>query len=161
MITIPIDVVNYICELAAGHDKLWYPFFSPKTERLSWKVNPYCMKFIMYSNKFLNPILEENINFYNQTSGDTIETKCRMIIFRQPDYCIKKIYVEFDSSDGSDYDTNGKFMFRGLIKTINGTIKSRDSIYLNGTEYATILYGWMSNNLNRETTRMTICYETY
>jgi len=161
MVSLPIDVVNYICELAAGHDKLWYPFFSPKTEKVSWKVNQYCTKFIMSSKKFLNPIIEENINFYNQNSGESIETKCRMILFEQHDYCNKKIYIEFDSSDGRDYYNNGKFMLRALLNTINGNIKSHNSIYINGTEYATILYGWLPNKLNRDTIRMTICYETY
>ena len=46
MVSIPIVIVNYIWELAAGSDKFWYPFFSPKTENISWKVNPYCVKYI-------------------------------------------------------------------------------------------------------------------
>ena len=45
MVSIPIDIVNYICGFAAGEDKLWYPFFCPKTYKLSWKVNKYSKKF--------------------------------------------------------------------------------------------------------------------
>lgn len=161
MISIPIDIVNYICELAAGHDKLWYPFFSPKTEKLSWKVNPHCMKYIIYSEKLLNPIKEDILYFYNGKTGDSILTKCRMVVFDQFDYCVKKIYIEFDSSDDSDSNNIGKFMFRGLLKTLNSNIKSRDSMYLNGTEYATILHGWFSNVSNRDIITSTICYETY
>jgi hypothetical protein len=157
MLSIPIDIVNYICKLAAGTDKLWYPFFYPKTEKVSWKVNPYCIKFKISSTKFLNPIREEILDFHNSKSGESIETKCRMIIFDQFDYCVKKIYIEFDSEDDPEHDNYGRFMFRALLKTLNGMVKSNDSIYVNGTEYATIDFGWITNS----DFRTTICYETY
>ena len=65
MTSIPIDIVNYICEFDAGRDKPWYPFFSPKTEKVSWKVNPYCIKHIQLAKKFLNEIRVAPLTFYN------------------------------------------------------------------------------------------------
>lgn len=157
MVSLPIDVVNYICELAAGNDKLWYPFFSPKTGKVNWKVNRYWMRFIIYSNKFLNPIREVNLTFYNTKTNEEIERRCRVIVFNHTEIYIKKVYIEFDSDD----DNSEKFMLRGLLTSFNHNIKSHESLYLNGTEYATINFGWMPNIWNRDTARMTIEYETY
>jgi hypothetical protein len=160
MISIPIDIVNYICKLAAGHDKLWYPFFSPKTEKVSWKVNPHCMKFRISSTKFLNPIREEDVYFYNSKTGDSIYRKCRMITFGFGLWFDKKnIYIEFDSSDETDNYNIGKFMFRVFLNTLDCSIKPHNSIYLNGTEYATIDFSWIINN--DSLLEITIIYEPY
>jgi hypothetical protein len=73
MISLPVNVINYICEFVAGNDKAWYPFFCPKTHKLSWKVNPYCNKFINSSKKFLDQIREINLTFYNTKTREEIE----------------------------------------------------------------------------------------
>lgn len=158
MISLPVDIVNYICEFAAGNDKAWYPFFSPKSHKLSWKVNPYCNKFIISSKKFLNQIREVNLTFYNSKSREEVERGCKMIIFNQSEIYKKKVYIEFDSDD----DNSQTFMIRGLLNVFNHNIKPWDILYLNRTEYATIIFGWCPNILNGDSSRiMTIEYETY
>lgn len=157
MVTLPIDIVNYICEFAAGDDKLWYPFFSPKTGKVTWKVNPYCLKYIDLSNKLMNPIKYVNLLFYNVKTNEEIEKQCKIIILNEIDIYIKKIYIEFDSDDNN----NGKFMLRAMLNIFNHIINPDISLYLNGTEYATINFGWISNIWNRETAGMIIEYETY
>ena len=156
MVSLPLDIVNYICEFAAGNDKHWYPFFSPKTHKLSWKVNPYCFEWIYSSRKLLNPIREGILLFYNAKTGEEIEKRCKIIVFNQSENYIKKIYIEFDS----DNDNSGKYMLRGLLKVFNHDIKE-DDLYLNGTQYANINFGWCPNIWNENATRMTIGYETY
>jgi len=157
MVSIPIDIVNYICELAASNNKKWYPFFSPKTGKVSWKVNPYCLEWIYSSKKILNPIREVNLSFYNTKTLEEIERRCRAIVFNQYEIYIKKVYIEFDSDD----DNSEKFMLRGLLTSFNHNIKPHESLYLNGTEYAIINFGWMPNIWNRDTARIRIEYETY
>lgn len=51
---LPTEIVNYICELAAGINKLWYPVFSPKTGKLSWKLNKHIHKFKLKVTKLSN-----------------------------------------------------------------------------------------------------------
>ena len=157
MISLPVDILNYICEFAAGNDKYWYPFFSPKTHKLSWKVNPYCNRLIISSKKFLNPIREVGLTFYNAKTNEEIERQSKIIVFNESEPYVKKIYIEFDSDD----DNSGKFMLRGLLTSFNHNIKPHKSLYLNGTEYANINFGWMPNIWNRDRARMTIEYETY
>jgi len=41
MVSLPVNIVNLICEWAGQEDIDWYPFFSPKTHNLSWKVNKH------------------------------------------------------------------------------------------------------------------------
>lgn len=158
MISLPLDIVNYICEFTAGNDKKWYPFFSPKTGKVSWKVNPYCLEWFYSSKKILNPIREVNLTIYNRKTLEQIEIRCRVIVFNQCEIYKKKLYIEFDSDD----DNSEKFMLRGLLTSFNHNIKPHESLYLNGTEYATIIFGWCPNIWNGDTSRiMTIEYETY
>ena len=53
-------------------------------------------------------------------------------------------------------------MIRGLLNVFNHNIKPWDILYLNRTEYATIIFGWCPNIWNGDSSRiMTIEYETY
>lgn len=154
---LPIDIVNYICEFARGNDTLWYPFFSPKTSKLTWKVNPYCTKYITLSNKFLNSTRVVALTFYNVDTLEEIETHCKIAVFDLDDHYsnIKKLYIEFDS----DNDNRGQYMIRGMLMVINKNIVKDEFIYINGTEYATIEFGYISNIYDIH--RITIGYEIF
>ena len=159
MKSIPIDIVNYICEFAASNDKLWYPFFSPKTEKVSWKVNPYCTKYHQLARKFLNEIRVAPLTFYNVKTLEEREIQSRVIHFRQPEAVyIEKIYIEFDL----DEDSNGSFMARAMMVVFNHGINKNDMLYLNGTPYANINFGWVVPRFGPyRNGRITIGYETY
>lgn len=58
-LTFPVDVINYICEFAAGTDCMWYPVFSPKNGKLDWKLNKYSHKLHMKISNVLNRKIEE------------------------------------------------------------------------------------------------------
>lgn len=138
MVSIPIDVINYICEFAAGSDKKWYPFFSPKTGIVSWKVNPYCDKSLRLSNSLLNPIIESTVIFHNNKTNETSLKKSRLILFKNLELKKTKIYIEFDADADND-NNSGKFMFRCLTNLYYGFSKSM--LYLNGTLYGEIFLG--------------------
>lgn len=54
MTSLPIDIVNYICEFVHDETQLWRPVFSPNTGLVScWKVNPHCIKYIELSHNFI------------------------------------------------------------------------------------------------------------
>lgn len=157
-ISFPINVVNYICELAAGDDKKWYPFFSPKTGKVSWKVNPYCLEWIYSSKKFLNPIIELNITFDNVITDEKIKTqcKCKLLVGNDNVDDTTICYIEFDT------DKDERFMLRGMVYVgYDYYYKPNTSLYLNGTEYATIVDGFYSGFNSEKQKRLTICYETY
>ena len=155
---ISIDIINYICELAAGKDKSWYPCFSPKTGKISWKVNSYCQNWIYSSTKFLNPIREIYLTLYNIKTNEEIEKQCKLLLFNNPGiFYINKFYIEFDLDDSN----SRKFMLRGMIDVFNHNIKEGDSLYLNGIKYAAIDSGWAPNLWNKTLPRMVIKYETY
>jgi len=161
MVSIPVDIVNYICELAAGNDKVWYPFFSPKTGEVTWKVNPYCSKSHQLARKFLNEIKAVPLIFYNVKTVEEREIQCRMIHFRQSEVFIDKLYIEFDS----DNNIYSNYMMRAMVVVFNNGINKDEMLYLNGTPYANINFGWAHLKIwpklwiVRE--RITIGYETY
>ena len=55
-VRIPTELVNYICELAAGKKCKWYPFFCPKTGKLNWKLNIHSNKWHKYSKRFMKTV---------------------------------------------------------------------------------------------------------
>ena len=156
-ISFPINVVNYICELAAGNDKKWYPLFSPKTGKVSWKVNPYCLEWIYSSEKFLNPIIDVHFTFYNTKTRENIQThcKCKLLVQRSNWHKPTIFYFEFDT------DNDERFMLRGMVYVYGHFVASDTSLYLNRTEYATIVEGFFSTDFSTELKRVTISYETY
>jgi len=155
MLSIPIDIVNYICEFAADNNKLWYPFFSPKTEKVSWKVNRYCTKYNTLSRKLLNETIIANLTLFNVKTFEERDTQCKIMIFNQIEYYMKKIYIEFNTDD----DNSGRFMFRGILTTVNHYIVKNDDIYLNRTPYASIIWGNLTEMQGRK--KLSIAYETY
>jgi hypothetical protein len=156
---IPIDIINYICEFAVDNNHLWYPFFSPKTGNVSWKVNPYCTKYIQLARKLLNEIRVSLLTIYNVKTLEGREIQSRVIHFRQPEAVyIEKIYIEFDL----DEDSNGSFMARAMLVVFNHGINKNDMLYLNGTPYANINFGWVVPKFGPYRNGIiTIGYETY
>ena len=151
MISLPINVINLICEWAAQEDIDWYPFFSPKNHRLSWKVNKYSKKFmkradIIMRNKFTNPVIHGTIRLYNITTLDTHFTNYKAIFLQ---YCEGRIptcelYIEFDSE--TKLENQNKFIFRGKVnfdifdKDGYQKLPSLFTLYLNNTPYGLIRY---------------------
>ena len=140
MASIPIDIVNHICEFAAGRDKVWYPFFSPKTLKVSWKMNRYCSKINQLArNILINEIEFVILTFYNYYTGEQRNFQCRMINFKQTNRLIL-MYIEFNLDND---------MIRTMI-TIDTSylfgLQKRDILYLNETPYADVItclrYPW-------------------
>lgn len=160
MTSIPVDIVNYICELAAANDKVWYPFFTPKTGEVTWKVNPYCSKSHQLARKLLNEIKIVPLIFYNVKTVEEREIQCRMIHFKPSEVFIDKLYIEFDL----DNDLYSSHMIRAMVVVFNNSIHE-NILYLNGTPYANINFGWAHlkiwPKLWNVTERITIGYETY
>ena len=168
MISLPINVINLICEWAAQEDIDWYPFFSPKNHRLSWKVNKYSKKFmkradIIMRNKFTNPVIHGTIRLYNITTLDMYTTNYKAIFLQ---YCEGRIptcelYIEFDS----DNNIYSNYIMRAMVVVFNTDINKNEMLYVNGTPYANINFGWAHLKIwpkiwsVRE--RITIGYETY
>ncbi|MFY7728776.1 MAG: hypothetical protein ACOVRN_04605 [Flavobacterium sp.] len=162
---IPLDVVNYICELAAGENTLWYPFFSPNTGRLTWKINPYSSWLRWIARSDILPagrITEKRIIFYNHNTGESYETLCRYVRFlKEPSYyrhALHKKYIEFPYSN----DPDNVDMFRGwlLLWADRSIVTDKSmSIYLNNTKYAYILDGDHQNEENEDLHYLFITYQ--
>ena len=157
MKSIPVDIVNYICELAAGKDKVWYPFFSPKTGEMTWKVNPYCSKSHQLARKFLNEIDIVPLLFYNVKTGEEMEIECKVLRFRQSEIFMDKLYIEFDL----DNNIYSSYMIRSMIHVMNHDVRMDDVLYVNGTPYASINFGWVHLKYPMWDNRITIGYEMY
>lgn len=158
---IPSDIVNYICEFAAGRDKLWYPFFSPNTGRVSWKVNPYCQTHISLSKKLLNSVHKALLTFYNVNTDEEEQKYCDLVVFRRDEAYIHKLYIQFDYDIHHIESNQNQFIIRGMLNYYNHNIKTLNMLYLNNTPYATVDSGWSNINHMYNPTRITLLYETY
>ena len=162
MTSIPIDIVNHICKFAAGKDKVWYPFFSLKTSKVSWKVNPYCSKMHELAWEILVFIQFFPLTFHNYKTGEERVVQCRMVesMKLNHNHNKHKLYIEFDLDD----DINSSYMIRGMLSVSNYRFKN-DTLYLNGTPYADVKWGCVNFNLWTDLSsiydQMVIEYETY
>ena len=145
MVSIPIDIVNHICEFAAGKDKVWYPFFSPKTLKVSWKVNPYCSKMHEFARKLLHEIKIVSLTFHNHRTFEQRDFQCRMVVLMKPyrDNYNYKLYIEFDL----DNDIYSNYMIRGMLNVCNYYYFKNDILYLKGAQYTDVKWGCLSNIL--------------
>ncbi len=95
---IPTEIVNYICRLAAGKKYNWYPFFCPKTGKLSWKMNIYSKKMHKYSKRFINTIKVMNITksivqcYYYNENVQLLLFECPIYYAIYPKYYYYKPY---------------------------------------------------------------------
>jgi hypothetical protein len=153
MVSIPINIVNLICEFAAGDDKNWYPFFNPKTEILSWKVNRFSKKW----NKNAEIILHKNLyivegrvsitSYRNWViSYPNMEFNYKAIILKESGFI--KMFLEF----GENNETNFHSMLYLIDKNdYSFKITNRiEYVYIDKTIYAEIdnvIYEKTTNDL--------------
>jgi hypothetical protein len=146
MTSLPVNVVNLICEWAAGDDMERYPFFCPRTHKLSWKINKYSKKFlkkgeIILHNNLHARLVEGFIDIAdNKTMEVTRNLKYKAILFKYINGLFN-MYIEFDSE--TQPDKKDKYIYRAMItfKAYNtGGIMQRETqfIYLNGTHYGIV-----------------------
>lgn len=159
MIDLPVNVVNLICEWAAQEDIDWYPFFCPKTHKLSWKVNKHSIKFIENGNIILHNrldsyLVEGMIDIHNGLAGE-YELHYKGILFQFID-CTFNLYIEVDTE--TDNTKKDKFIYRAML-SFDGTpgrglLRTRPNIiydlYLNGTRYGFIYDAWCNYNDNNK-----------
>jgi hypothetical protein len=161
---IPIDVVNLICEFAAGSDKLWYPRFCPKTHKVSWKVNkhyvkqsPICYYMFELYNKY---VIEGDVRLFNDKLFTEFRGRHKTIVYDYGDTL--KLYIEFDSE--TDPDKQNKFIYRTFThvhiltdyRYCHSMSGVRD-LFLNGT-----LYGYIDAvALDNTTKAIDIYYDNY
>lgn len=172
---LPIDVINIICEFAAGSDKKWYPQFSPKTHRIKWKVNKYCKYWLekascmyhepSYSHSYT---VEGEMCLINNKTMTTIERKHKTIIyqFARNEF---QMYIQFDSENNPNLQN--KHIYRthvNMIGTHRGgyykvgqhmdEIVGESILYLNNIMYGFIC--WVDFNVSRNN-YLTIDCENY
>jgi hypothetical protein len=151
MKSLPVNVINLICEWAAKDDTDWYPFFCQKTHKLSWKVNKYSKNLIekgnivMHNPIFTKPIIEGTITLSNTSTFDTYITKCTLTflkIFSVRNNIYYELYVQFDSEN--DVNKKDKFIYRSKInfRQIENywefIYENEYYLYLNSSPYALI-----------------------
>lgn len=146
MTSLPVNVVNLICEWAAGDDMDRYPFFCPKTHKLSWKINKYSKKFlkkgdIILHNNLHTRLVEGLIDICDKKLLEvTRNLKYKAILFKYINGLFS-MYIEFDSE--TQPDKIDKHIYRAMVtfESYNaGGIMYCDTpfIYLNGTHYGLV-----------------------
>jgi hypothetical protein len=155
MTSLPVNVVNLICEWAAHHEQERIPFFCPRTHKLSYKFNRYCKKLIEKGNIILHNRLDSyviegmvNINFLN---GDFHNINFKGILFQYGKDGFN-IYIECDSEN--DESKKGKYIYRAMISFIaddeGGMMNLRcqlfPDLFLNGTQYGEVIDAYYEHN---------------
>ena len=148
MTSLPVNVVNLICEWAADDEQEWIPFFCPKTHNLRYKINRRCKNFIENGDKILHNRLDSyliegtvNVTFINL--GDTLNINFKCILFQYGKEF--SIYIEFDSENAES--KQGKYIYRAMIyfstMSYGGIMYNYEgrttNLYLNGTNYGMIV----------------------
>ena len=155
MTSLPVNVVNLICEWAAQDDMDRYPFFCPRTHKLSWKINKYSKNLIEKSKIILHDaschsyVFEGLLSIYQERSRNIKDIHYRGILFQHIGG-IFYIYIESDSE--TEITKKDKYIYRAMLK-FNKLRHNEDGIaadiicshqhylYLNGTNYGEILDG--------------------
>ena len=148
MTSLPIILVNIICEWAADSDQEWIPFFCSNTGGLSYKVNKYCNKLIKKGDIILHNILdsysiEGTVIQVNMKLGNILTVNYKGILFQ----CKKdefKMYIEFDSENNET--KKGKHIYRAMINfiadieggTMNRYCRYVPDLYLNKAIYGIV-----------------------
>ncbi len=146
MTSLPVNVANLICEWAAGDDMDRYPFFCPRTHKISWKINKYSKKMLEKGNT----ILHNNLNARlveglidicdSKTMEVTRNLTYKAILFKYINGLFN-MYIEFDTE--TQADKKDKHIYRAMVtfEAYNaGGIMHCDTpfIYLNGTHYGLV-----------------------
>jgi hypothetical protein len=153
MLSMPINLVNLICEWASGDDSKWYPFFCIKTNKLSWKVNKYYKKY----SELLKTILKNNykiegiIHLYNINSRITIKQNFKALLFEY-NYYMCKLYLELNLNQ----EEESIYSMTNFYKTIDDTDEYTDInhnyknyIYLNDENIGLIKDGYYLKNMKK------------
>lgn len=157
MTSLPVNVVNLICEWAAQDDMDRYPFFCPRTHKLSWKINKYSKKFIEKGNIILHNNLHTR---YVEGLIDICNTKTfevsrnlpyKAILFKYINGLFN-MYIEFDSE--TQPERKDKHIYRAMLTferyNTCGIMQSNTPfIYLNGTHYG-IVHGGLYKLENKK-----------
>jgi hypothetical protein len=146
MTSLPVNVVNLICEWAAGDDMERYPFFCPRTHKLSWKINKHSNKFlkkgdIILHNNLHARLVEGLIDICNtKTMEVTRNLAYKAVLFKYINGLFS-MYIEFDSE--TQPDKKDKYICRAMVTfeayNRGGIMKGETQfIYLNGTHYGLV-----------------------
>ncbi len=146
MTSLPVNVVNLICEWAAQDDMDRYPFFCPKTHNLSWKINKYSKNLIekgdiILHNRLDSYIVEGLIDINNiRTYEIERNLEYKAILYQYIDGSFN-MYIEVDSE--KDIKKKDKYIYRAMVKfegNNEGGVMLREvqCLYLNGTNYGVI-----------------------
>lgn len=111
MTSLPIDIVNYICEFVHDETQLWRPVFSPNTGLVScWKVNPLCKKYIELSKQLIKQRYTSDV-FMDVTPREEWGFPITYIVFERNGK--RKIYIEaYVEGNGSPTGDN---TFRAML----------------------------------------------
>ena len=147
--SLPVNVVNLICEWAGQEDIDWYPFFCPKTHKLSWKVNKYSRNFntrgdVFMRTKFTHPCIESEIQVFNMSTLDTYIVSCKVIfleIFGGIDSRCE-LYIQFDSENKpekqDEFIYRSRLYFQPSENDLDFVYWKTQYLYLNGTQYGIV-----------------------
>lgn len=148
MTSLPVNVVNLICEWAADDEQEWMPFFCPKTHKLSYKFNRACKNFIEKGDVILHNRLDSyliegivNVTFINL--GDTFNINFKGILFQYGGEF--SMYIEFDSENVES--KQDKYIYRSMIHfsamSYGGMMYNYEgrttNLYLNGTNFGIVV----------------------
>lgn len=143
MMSLPINVINLICEFAAQDDVEWYPFISPKTGIMSWRVNRFSKKWNKNSEIILHKNLsilegESELHFYKsyQNYGEMyiINHSYKATFIQEQEFIKMFLYIEEDVNN----------VFRTTLNFINNQdnsylySKKTEYMYMNKTIYAEV-----------------------
>lgn len=148
MISIPVNIVNLICEWAAVSEDEWVPFFSPKTHKLSYKVNKYNKKYIkkaetIYHTRFDINKIQGNLELHNIKTFEFQQFKYEAIVLKYIDN-LYTLYIEFASEKKDTYIYRTMLDFKSNIDGVDKlTCINEKYLYLNKTIYASIFDGYI------------------
>ena len=141
MTTIPVDIVNSICEFVHDETRLWRPVFSPKTGLVScWKVNPRCKKYIELAKQLIKQRHTTDILIEadpHQEWGFPVTVIAFECDGKQ------KIYIEYIETDENDRDDT----FRAMLTIVQDTTRVHQyrmlhptTLYCATEKHSTITY---------------------
>lgn len=155
MVRLPVNIINLICEWAAQEDIEWYPFFCPKTHKLSWKVNKYSKKWLekgdlILHNKLDSFLVKGRLRFLHRYNGIILDNiNFEAIIWKYINKTFK-MYISFDSEIKENLKE--KYIYRTMLD-FEGTLEeglvqdnyhiisfssNRKDIYLNNSIFGLI-----------------------
>jgi len=147
---LPINIINLICKWARSEETIWFPFFCPKTHKLSWKVNKYSKKFIengniLNRNLLNNSLLNGTIKLYNYSTYNINISNYQAILLKIESgrKTTLEFYLQFFKFKKSENENNDD-MFRGKVdfylfeNDLDIRLSEYYTLFLNNKPYALI-----------------------